>query len=119
GDDRHPRGIHAEQTTRPARRPAAAARAQAHRRGERDAARIHQRGAARIMSARHIGSRGSDRALWQSRTVLAALNASGAPGWSPEITKVTTRGDVDQSPYLAGGVEKGFFTKELEIALLE
>jgi hydroxymethylbilane synthase len=71
------------------------------------------------MSARHIGSRGSDLALWQSRTVLAALRASGAPGWDSEITVITTRGDVDQSPYLAGGVEKGFFTKELEIALLE
>jgi hydroxymethylbilane synthase len=32
---------------------------------------------------------------------------------------VTTRDDVDPSPYLAGGVEKGFFTKELEVALLD
>jgi hydroxymethylbilane synthase len=71
------------------------------------------------MSVHRIGSRGSDLALWQSRTVLAALRASGAPGWEPEITVVTTRGDVDQSPYLAGGVEKGFFTKELEVALLD
>jgi hydroxymethylbilane synthase len=71
------------------------------------------------MSVRHIGSRGSDLALWQSRTVLAALRGSGAPGWHPDITVITTRGDVDQSPYLAGGVEKGFFTKELEVALLE
>lgn len=70
------------------------------------------------MSARHIGSRGSDLALWQSRTVLAALR--GAAGeWATDITIITTRGDVDQSPYLAGGVEKGFFTKELEVALLE
>jgi hydroxymethylbilane synthase len=69
------------------------------------------------MSLRHIGSRGSDLALWQSRTVLAALRDSGV--WSPDITVITTRGDVDQSPYLAGGVEKGFFTKELEVALLE
>jgi hydroxymethylbilane synthase len=72
------------------------------------------------MSARHIGSRGSDLALWQSRTVLAALRAvAPAPEWDSEITRVVTRGDVDQSPYLAGGVEKGFFTKELEVALLE
>jgi hydroxymethylbilane synthase len=71
------------------------------------------------MSMRHIGSRGSDLALWQSRTVLAALRDAGTPGWDPDITVVTTRGDVDQSPYLAGGVEKGFFTKELEVALLE
>ena len=32
---------------------------------------------------------------------------------------ITTRGDVDQSPYLAGSVEKGFFTRELEVALLD
>jgi hydroxymethylbilane synthase len=72
-----------------------------------------------MMSVRHIGSRGSDLALWQSRTVLAALRAAGMPGWHSDITVITTRGDVDQSPYLAGGVEKGFFTKELEVALLE
>jgi hydroxymethylbilane synthase len=72
------------------------------------------------VSLRHIGSRGSDLALWQSRTVLAALrDAAPAPAWHSDITVITTRGDVDQSPYLAGGVEKGFFTKELEIALLE
>src|SRR5688572_11604335 len=72
------------------------------------------------MSAHHIGSRGSDLALWQSRTVLAELNARApALAWHPDITVITTRGDVDQSPYLAGSVEKGFFTRELEIALLE
>jgi hydroxymethylbilane synthase len=72
------------------------------------------------MSVRHIGSRGSDLALWQSRTVLGALKSVAAsPAWDPDITVITTRGDVDQSPYLAGGVEKGFFTKELEVALLE
>jgi hydroxymethylbilane synthase len=72
------------------------------------------------MSLARIGSRGSDLALWQSRTVLAALSNGGSPAaWHSDITVITTRGDVDQSPYLAGGVEKGFFTKELEIALLE
>jgi hydroxymethylbilane synthase len=72
------------------------------------------------MRARQLGSRGSDLALWQSRTVLAALGRNvPVPVWHSEITVITTRGDVDQSPYLAGGVEKGFFTKELEIALLE
>jgi hydroxymethylbilane synthase len=72
------------------------------------------------MSARYIGSRGSELALWQSRTVLQALS-SRAPqaGWHSDITVITTRGDVDQSPYLAGNVEKGFFTRELEAALLE
>jgi hydroxymethylbilane synthase len=71
------------------------------------------------MSPHQIGSRGSDLALWQSRTVLAALNAASPAVWHTDITVITTRGDVDQSPYLAGSVEKGFFTKELEIALLE
>jgi hydroxymethylbilane synthase len=72
------------------------------------------------MSLKHIGSRGSDLALWQSRTVLARLKQSArAPAWAQDITVITTRGDVDQSPYLAGSVEKGFFTKELEVALLE
>ena len=52
GDDRHAHGIHAEQTTRAARRHAAAARAQAHLRGERHAAPVHLRGEARAMSAR-------------------------------------------------------------------
>ena len=77
------------------------------------------------MSLRHVGSRGSDLALWQSNTVLGVLNgmaetgSAGAQRWDPAVTVITTRGDVDQSAYLAGGVEKGFFTKELEIALLE
>lgn len=71
------------------------------------------------MKPRVIGSRGSDLALWQSRTVLAALRAAAPePAWHSDISIVTTRGDVDPSPYLAGGVEKGFFTKELEVALL-
>jgi hypothetical protein len=70
--------------------------------------------------ARVIGSRGSDLALWQSRTVLGALRAAAAmPAWQSDITVVTTSGDVDPSPYLAGGVQRGFFTKELEVALLE
>jgi hydroxymethylbilane synthase len=72
------------------------------------------------MSTHHIGSRGSDLALWQSRTVLQELNARApGAGWHSDITVITTRGDVDQSPYLAGSVEKGFFTRELEVALLE
>lgn len=72
------------------------------------------------MSLARIGSRGSDLALWQSRTVLAELTrAAPVNGWQSDITVITTRGDVDQSPYLAGSVEKGFFTKELEVALLD
>ena len=69
---------------------------------------------------RVIGSRGSDLALWQSRTVLAALErATPDAGWNPEITVIATKGDIDQSPLLVGKLEKGFFTAELEVALAE
>lgn len=72
------------------------------------------------MSARVIGSRGSDLALWQSRTVLAALGQTAPDSsWHPDITVIATRGDLDQSPLLVGKMEKGFFTRELEMALLE
>lgn len=72
------------------------------------------------MNPMNIGSRGSDLALWQSRTVLASLRAAApAPEWHTEITVIATRGDLDQSPLLVGKLEKGFFTRELEIALLD
>jgi hydroxymethylbilane synthase len=72
------------------------------------------------MSASVIGSRGSDLALWQSRTVLAELGRrSPQSAWHPDITVIATRGDLDQSPLLVGKMEKGFFTRELELALLE
>jgi hydroxymethylbilane synthase len=72
------------------------------------------------MSLKNLGSRGSDLALWQSRTVLAALrSAAAAPAWNSEITVIATRGDLDQSPLLVGKMEKGFFTRELELALLD
>ncbi|MEO8016345.1 MAG: hydroxymethylbilane synthase [Pseudomonadota bacterium] len=72
------------------------------------------------MSRKLIGSRGSDLALWQSRTVLAALRgAAASPAWDSEITVIATRGDLDQSPLLVGKMEKGFFTRELELALLD
>jgi hydroxymethylbilane synthase len=75
---------------------------------------------------RTIGSRGSDLALWQSRTVLAALGElsvreqpDATLDWHPQITVIATRGDLDQSPLLVGKMEKGFFTRELELALLD
>jgi hydroxymethylbilane synthase len=72
------------------------------------------------MSRKTLGSRGSDLALWQSRTVLGALReAAAAPAWNSEITVIATRGDLDQSPLLVGKLEKGFFTRELELALLD
>jgi len=71
-------------------------------------------------NGRRIGSRGSDLALWQSRTVLSHLQrAVPVPAWQADITVIATRGDLDQSPLLVGKLEKGFFTRELEVALLE
>jgi hydroxymethylbilane synthase len=72
------------------------------------------------MTGRQIGSRGSDLALWQSRTVLAALQqAAPMPAWKSDIAVIATRGDLDQSPLLVGKMEKGFFTRELEVALID
>ena len=72
------------------------------------------------MKPKVIGSRGSDLALWQSRTVLAALrSAAPASIWHSDITVIATRGDLDPSPLLVGKMEKGFFTRELELALLD
>jgi hydroxymethylbilane synthase len=72
------------------------------------------------MNAKNIGSRGSDLALWQSRAVLASLRAvAPKPEWQTDITVIATRGDLDQSPLLVGKMEKGFFTRELELALLD
>lgn len=60
-----------------------------------------------------IGTRGSDLALWQARHVASVLAAPS------ETTIITTSGDrfLDESP--TGRLEKGFFTKEIEDALLE
>lgn len=63
-----------------------------------------------------IGTRGSDLALWQARHVRDLLTARGV---EVEIQVIKTQGDrIDDVPFskLEG---KGFFTKELEDALLE
>jgi hydroxymethylbilane synthase len=63
-----------------------------------------------------IGTRGSDLALWQARTVAGLLEERGV---AAEITVIKTRGDrIDDVPFsqLEG---KGFFTKELEDAQIE
>ena len=63
-----------------------------------------------------IGTRGSDLALWQARHVKALLERAGA---AVEIVVLETRGDrIDDVPLqtLEG---KGFFTKEIEQALLD
>ncbi|MBC7792427.1 MAG: hydroxymethylbilane synthase [Clostridia bacterium] len=58
-----------------------------------------------------IGSRGSDLALWQARYVAARLGDA-------EIIVIKTRGDQIQNMTLDKVEGKGFFTKELENALL-
>jgi len=62
-----------------------------------------------------IGTRGSDLALWQARTIRGMLQDLGV---DTEVTVIKTRGDrIDNVPFaeLEG---KGFFTKELEDAQL-
>ncbi len=61
-----------------------------------------------------VGTRGSALALWQTRHVGSLLQPSGAT-----ITEriITTKGDTSQAEKLAGKLEKGFFTEELEAAL--
>ena len=64
------------------------------------------------MSEFVLATRGSALALWQTRHVAKLL---GAPSRERVIE---TRGDIDGRSILAGKLEKGFFTKELEEALL-
>jgi hydroxymethylbilane synthase len=62
-----------------------------------------------------LGTRGSDLALTQSRTVAGRLEERGA---TVEFVVVETRGDATDRPFkeIEG---KAFFTKELDDALLE
>jgi hydroxymethylbilane synthase len=63
-----------------------------------------------------IGTRGSELALWQARHVAARLSAAGR---ECELRVLTTRGDrIDEVP-LHQVEGKGFFTAEIEQALLE
>ncbi|MDP6461305.1 MAG: hydroxymethylbilane synthase [Gemmatimonadota bacterium] len=63
-----------------------------------------------------VGTRGSDLALWQARHIEGLLAASGH---ASERVVLTTRGDrIDDLPF-ARMEGKGFFTRELEDALLE
>jgi hydroxymethylbilane synthase len=61
-----------------------------------------------------VGTRGSALALWQTRHVSSLLQASGA---TINERIITTKGDTSQAQKLAGKLEKGFFTEELEAAL--
>lgn len=61
-----------------------------------------------------VGTRGSALALWQTRHVTSLLASSGA---TIAERIITTKGDTSQAEKLAGKLEKGFFTAELEAAL--
>ena len=64
-----------------------------------------------------IGTRGSDLALWQARRVAGALRER--LGLEAELVIVRTRGDVVRDVAFHKMEGKGFFTKELQHALLE
>lgn len=63
-----------------------------------------------------IGSRGSDLALWQANFVKNSLENLGC---SVEIKIITTQGDAIQNLSFDKMEGKGFFTKEIEQALLD
>ncbi|MDB4676565.1 hydroxymethylbilane synthase [Flavobacteriales bacterium] len=63
-----------------------------------------------------IGTRGSDLALWQAHYVRDLIAAAGG---SSEITVLSTQGDREQVQSFEKLEGKGFFTKEIEEALLE
>jgi len=64
-----------------------------------------------------LGTRGSDLALWQARHVASLLQ--NRLGIGSEIEIVKTRGDRIQDVAFSKMEGKGFFTKELQEALLE
>ncbi|MCP8938739.1 hydroxymethylbilane synthase [Alsobacter sp. SYSU M60028] len=67
-----------------------------------------------------IGTRGSPLALWQARTVRAALIAAhGLPEEAVEIVVIKTSGDMIQDRALSQAGGKGLFTKEIDAALLD
>ena len=67
-----------------------------------------------------IGTRGSPLALAQAREVEARLAAAHAPGaYAFDIRVIRTSGDrIQDRPLSEAGGSKGFFTKEIEEALL-
>lgn len=70
-----------------------------------------------MMEGLRIASRGSELALWQSRSVQDALRAAD-PALQVEIDVIKTTGDNIQDVPLAKIGDKGLFTKELDAALL-
>ncbi len=68
------------------------------------------------MQVIRIGSRGSDLALWQAHHVKRQLEALGA---SVSLTIIKTQGDQIQHLSFDKLEGKGFFTKEIEQALMD
>jgi len=67
------------------------------------------------MTPIRIGTRESELALWQAKTVQSMLDENGV---STEIVPIKSEGDIDlQTPLYEMGVQ-GIFTKSLDIALL-
>lgn len=64
-----------------------------------------------------IGTRGSDLALWQARLVRALLQDKAS--LETELVIIKTQGDKDQTATFEKMEGKGFFTKEIEAALLD
>lgn len=65
-----------------------------------------------------IGTRGSALALIQTDIVGKTLVAAD-PSLTIEVRVITTHGDINQKPIPLDTVGKGWFTKEIESALLE
>src|SRR2546428_8616439 len=70
----------------------------------------------RVSGIRKLGTRGSELALWQAGWVRELL---GDRGVAAEIVVIKTRGDAEVDRPLQQLEGKGFFTKEIEEALLE
>lgn len=68
-----------------------------------------------MSAALRVGSRGSKLALWQAEWVKAALARHGT---AAEIVVIKTRGDAEIDRPFQQMEGKGFFTKEIEDALL-
>jgi len=70
-----------------------------------------------MMGPLRLGTRGSDLALWQARRVAHLVD--DRLGFTCEIEIIKTRGDRIQDVAFRKMEGKGFFTKELQDALLE
>lgn len=64
-----------------------------------------------------VVTRGSALARWQTEAVAEGLRRAW-PGLEVRVELILTRGDADPSDRLVGRLDKGFFTAELEDALL-